>query len=85
MDRKYKEVMDILYINEEENEQLLINNIERTLNIIKELNNADVDLSVEPLEYLNEGIENTMRSKDQTRQNNTNLKTNNENYYVVKK
>lgn len=85
MEKRYKEVMKILYIKENEQEELLINNIDRTLDIIKLLNNAEVDLSLEPLEYLNEGVQNTMRSKDETRINAKNLKTNNDNYFVVKK
>lgn len=85
MEKRYKEVMKILYIKENEQEELLINNIDRTLDIIKLLNNAEVDLSLEPLEYLNEGVQNKMRSKDETRINAKNLKTNNDNYFVVKK
>lgn len=85
MEKRYKEVMKILYIKENEQEELLINNIDRTLDIIKLLNNAEVDLSLEPLEYLNEGVQNKMRSKYETRINAKNLKTNNDNYFVVKK
>lgn len=85
MEQKYKEVMDIVYIEEKENEELLINNIKRTLKIIEKLNDVEVDLSLEPLNYVNETFENAMRSDKKNYHNNKNLQVDENNYFVVGK
>lgn len=85
MEQKYKEVMDIVYIEEKENEELLINNIKRTLKIIEKLNDVEVDLSLAPLNYVNETFENALRSDKKNYHNNKNLQVDENNYFVVGK
>lgn len=87
MNQKYKDVMNTLFIEENVHEDKLIENIDRTFKIVQSLNDADVDMSVEPLEYLNLNgkYQNKLRNKLENRSNTSHLETNDDNYFVVKK
>lgn len=89
MQDNIKNVMEVLYITEKDKNKSdeLVLDVEKTFNLVKELQSVEVDENVEPLEYLNfsNRYENKMRSKETTRTNVENLEVEENNFYMVKK
>lgn len=85
MEKKYQEIMKILKINEVENEAKLIENIQKTLEIITDLNDADVDVNLEPLNYVHENKVLKLRDETKNYNNNENIQTNENKFFVVRK